>query len=137
MSHDEVEQIVSCLNNRRDAMSIKAARCIRMLQGQVSEAFGQGWDGGLSAAINQLHVRTMLVAISYRIKTSRRCDIFSNLYFDLKNRINKVIDCGDGDAMDMEEILHIMTQVQAEEDAMLDEYVQVEFKIAHNQEGAA
>ena len=54
MSHDEVEQIVSCLNNRRDAMSIKAARAIRALQGQVGESFSQGWDGGLKAAISQL-----------------------------------------------------------------------------------
>ena len=51
MPLSEIEAIIQSLSQRRDAMSLKAARAIRALQGQVSLSYAKGWDAALKAAI--------------------------------------------------------------------------------------
>jgi hypothetical protein len=53
MQH-EIDVVLQSLTNRRDAISLRAARLIRSLQNEVSLAHAKGWNGALTAAIAQV-----------------------------------------------------------------------------------
>jgi uncharacterized protein YeeX (DUF496 family) len=64
--------------------------------------------------------------------------MFSQLYWDLKRRINYVLEHGDDDRMDLLEIEAIMLEIQSAEDTLVDDYaITVEAEIAERERNIA
>jgi len=49
--------------------------------------------------------------------------MFSDLYFTLKDKIKFVLKNGDNDEMDMLEIDHIISEIEAEEEQIIEDVV--------------
>lgn len=50
----DLETIVKSLMQRRDSISVAAAKAIRYLQAREKEVYQKGWDDALESAINKV-----------------------------------------------------------------------------------